>query len=225
MSAPQEQPRPDVLIIDDSPFFRAMIADLLGARENLVVATAADGQEGWEMTLERRPLVVVTDWMMPNVDGIEFCRRVRETDELRSVYLILLTSKDRLEDALEALAEGADDFITKSADPREVVLRVDIGLRIARLYEALTEAERKITVLQMGAALSHEIFNPLQVVMGFAQVMAQDARIPPDRQKQAGDLLGAARRIHAIVRRLSELRDPHTKPYLGDVDMIDLDGV
>ena len=211
-----------VRVVDDSAFFRTMVVGLL-AQEGIPARAAGGGAEGWQMVKEFHPEVVVTDWMMPDVDGLQLCRLIRQHPEHQKRYVILLTSKDRVEDAIAALELGADDFITKSADPREVMVRVKVGLRMAELYAALAEAERRLTVAGMAVTLGHEIFNPLQIIGGFAEILARDGNLPADAREKGASILASARRIQELVKRIQMIENPRFAPYVGETSMIDVD--
>lgn len=220
-SARPPAPERSVLVVDDSAFFRGLLSNLLAA-EGIPVRAAEGGEEGWRLVQAHRPQVVLTDWMMPAPDGLELCRLIRAAPPLRRTYVILLTTRDRVEDAVAALEEGADDFITKSADPREVVVRVKAGLRVAALYEALAEAERRLAVGGMATALGHEIGNPLQIVTGLAELLARDDSLPEAAREKLATLLAAARRIDLLVKRVQALEQPRYTRYVGQSQMIDL---
>ena len=102
---------PTVLVVDDNPEIRSLVVDLLGSSFNIV--EASDGEEGIRAALEYEPELVVTDLMMPGLDGIGLCRRIRSEARLKHVAIILLTARADDESTLEGLAAGADDYIVK----------------------------------------------------------------------------------------------------------------
>ncbi|MBE7560290.1 response regulator [bacterium] len=155
------------------------------------------------------------------MDGLELCRRIRQSPEHRQTYELLLTSKDKVEDAIRALEQGADDFLTKSADPREVVVRVKVGLRVTELYAALAEAERRLTVAGMAITLGHEIGNPLQIISGFAEMLAREPGQSAGVREKGAAILSAARRIQELIKRLQMIEHPQYTPYVGETTMID----
>ena len=96
------------------------------------------------------PLSHPLDWMMPGMDGIEVCQKVRKSDHLKLIYIILLTAKDRKEDLVLGLKAGADDYITKPFDLRELRARMQVGHRVLKLQRALEDR-----VKELEAALSN----------------------------------------------------------------------
>ena len=127
------------LIADDDPVTAAVLRGAL-RRWNLEVAVASDGAAAWDIIQgPEPPALAIVDWMMPGVDGIELCRRVREGGSRAHMYLILLTSRDSRADIVTGLQAGADDYLVKPFDAEELRARVHTGIRILSLQERLTE--------------------------------------------------------------------------------------
>jgi sigma-B regulation protein RsbU (phosphoserine phosphatase) len=118
------------------------------------VVTASDGNAAWKLfeTLkgDDAPDLAVMDWMMPGLEGIEICRRLRATPGFELVYVILLTSRGNKEDLAAGLAAGANDYITKPFDPVELEARVRVGERMVKLQTSLAAR-----VTELEEALAH----------------------------------------------------------------------
>jgi len=128
-----------VLIAEDDPVSRRVLEATLTKWGYEVVVTA-DGTEAWDVLRgETAPSLAVLDWMMPGMDGVEVCRRVRERASANPPYLILLTAKGQREDVIGGLEAGANDYVTKPFDRAELRARVEVGLRMATLQHALTD--------------------------------------------------------------------------------------
>jgi len=98
------------------------------------VLVTNDGNEAWEaIQNQEAPSLVISDWMMPNMDGLELCRKIRQMERSGYVYFIILTTKAMNEDLVEGLVAGADDFLTKPFNKEELRYRVKIGERIIEL--------------------------------------------------------------------------------------------
>jgi phosphoserine phosphatase RsbU/P len=139
-----------VLIAEDDPTSRKLIEASL-AREGYEVISASDGDEAWDrLHDEEAPRLAILDWMMPGRDGIEIVRRLREETRASYVYVLLVTTKTRTEDIIHGLDAGADDYLTKPYDPQELRCRIQSGIRILRLEEALAGK-----VKELSEALSH----------------------------------------------------------------------
>jgi len=93
------------------------------------VITAEDGETAFELIVERRPDIIILDWMMPNDSGISVCRRVRSSKELKSLPIIILSARGEDIDASHGLTSGADDYITKPFSPIELIARVKSLIR------------------------------------------------------------------------------------------------
>lgn len=122
-----------ILIAEDNHFYRRMLEAML-TEWGYDVLSLNNGEEAWEV-LQRTeaPKLAILDWVMPGMDGLEVCKRVRALQKPEPTYLILLTSKTDREDIIAGLQGGADDYITKPFDREEMRARLQIGLRIVGL--------------------------------------------------------------------------------------------
>jgi sigma-B regulation protein RsbU (phosphoserine phosphatase) len=128
-----------ILIAEDDTISRRLLATTLSKWGYEVVVTC-DGTAAWEV-LQRAdaPPLAILDWMMPGMDGIEVCRRVRRTAAPTPPYLILLTAKGRREDIVTGLRSGADDYLIKPPNREELRARVQVGIRIVELQHSLAD--------------------------------------------------------------------------------------
>ena len=120
-----------MLLVEDD----AALAELLTwhfQREDFDVAQTPDGEEALIMAQERTPDIVLLDWMVENLSGIEVCRRLRRMTETANVPIIMLTARGEEEDRVRGLETGADDYVTKPFSPRELIARVNAVLRRVR---------------------------------------------------------------------------------------------
>ena len=128
-----------VLIADDEATSRHLIKVTLGGW-GFDVLVAVDGEEALRVLKGScPPEIALLDWMMPGVDGLEVCRRVRATMPNATTYIILVTARGGLANVVQGLEAGADDYITKPFDPRELRARLHAGARIVQLQQALLE--------------------------------------------------------------------------------------
>jgi two-component system cell cycle response regulator len=126
-----------ILIADDDPVSLLYLQDAL-QDWGYEVVTASDGRTACEALQQPgAPMLAILDWVMPGMDGIEVCRRIRETVKDRYIYLIMLTAKTETEFIVQALNAGADDFISKPFDMDELQVRVRAGRRISTLEQEL----------------------------------------------------------------------------------------
>jgi DNA-binding response OmpR family regulator len=132
--------RRTVLVVDDEPTIAEVVARYL-ERAGYDTATAADGLEAMRLAAERRPDLVVLDLMLPELDGLEVLRRLREGDRPRTP-VIVLTAKGEQDDKLVGLRSGADDYVVKPFSPSELVARVDAVLRRVHPWDEQAEPLR-----------------------------------------------------------------------------------
>lgn len=133
-----------VLIAEDDPVSRRMLEATLVKWEYDVITTC-DGAEAWQVLQSKdAPKLVILDWMMPRMDGLEFCRKVREVSSPQPTYVILLTARGQREDIVAGLQAGADDYVTKPFDRGELYARLQAGVRIVELQSNLADYVREL---------------------------------------------------------------------------------
>jgi DNA-binding response OmpR family regulator len=127
-----------VLIADDDQIARRLLQAQL-IKWGYDVVTAENGSDAWSyMQRTDAPHMVILDWMMPDIDGVELCRRLRSLERTRNAYIVMVTSKDRKQDIVTALEAGADDYLSKPFDPDELRARLHAGVRIRQLQDELS---------------------------------------------------------------------------------------
>lgn len=128
-----------ILIAEDEPVSRRLLEQTL-QRWGYEVAVAADGAQAWALLSgSDAPQLAIVDWMMPGMDGIELCQRVRAVDGQVPVYLILLSARSLREDIVAGLQAGADDYVVKPFDEAELRARLQVGVRVVQLQVSLAD--------------------------------------------------------------------------------------
>jgi two-component system chemotaxis response regulator CheY len=137
-----------ILIVEDEKISRMILLRAL-EKQGYEVLVAEDGQEGWEIFQKEKEdiYLAILDWMMPKMDGLELCHHIKKSQVSHYVYVMFLTGKSDVKDIVEGLDRGADDYLTKPFDNRELLSRIKVGLKIVELEKALKEANRKLHVL------------------------------------------------------------------------------
>lgn len=134
-----------ILLAEDDPIAQVIAEEALG-RWGYQFQLAEDGDRAWEILQETPgPELLILDWKMPGLSGIDLCRRVRESDQLKPLYIILLTASSGRDKMLEGLNAGADDYLEKPFDPALLRARLQVAERILMLQKIL---QGKIDELQ-----------------------------------------------------------------------------
>ena len=132
------------LIAEDDSVSRRLLQAAL-QKWGYEVTVTTQGREAWDALQQPgAPSLLILDWLMPELDGVEICRRIRASEALKSSYVILLTSRGSKEDIVEGLEAGADDYVTKPFDHGELRARVQVGARVIGLQNALAERVREL---------------------------------------------------------------------------------
>ncbi|MGH6695675.1 phosphate regulon transcriptional regulator PhoB [Sphingopyxis sp.] len=153
-------PQPDLLLIEDDEAIAELIVWHF-AREGFSVRQTPDGEQALVLVEERVPDIVLLDWMIESLPGIEVCRRLRRNPKSANVPIIMLTARGEEEDRIRGLETGADDYVTKPFSPRELVARVQAVLR--RLRPALAGEMLSYADIELDS-VAHKVVRNAQIV-------------------------------------------------------------
>ena len=141
---PEQPPRIlKILVADDSAIYRKLVEHTL-ADDNHNVVFAKNGREALELYAKHQPAIVITDWTMPDISGVELCGKIRKDFPQNFAHIILLTSNTDKEQVVEGLAAGADDYLTKPFHQGELRARVNVGLRVVELHRQVQAKNRQL---------------------------------------------------------------------------------
>lgn len=135
---------PQILVIDDDSTMRVLVTMVL-QKQGYEVIQAIDGEQGLKKARASEPALIICDWMMPGMDGLEVCRQIKADSAFSSTFFILLTAREEIADRIQGLDTGADEFLTKPIDASELQSRVRAGLR---LYQSNQELKKLAQDLQ-----------------------------------------------------------------------------
>lgn len=137
-----------ILLAEDDPISRKLIEKTL-LKAGHDVTTVANGRQALELFNEKFFPIVLTDWMMPEMDGLDLCRAVRASTAEGYVYIILLTARNSKDDIVTGLKAGADDYLSKPISHPELIARLNTGIRILELEKSLKDANEEIRILSI----------------------------------------------------------------------------
>ncbi len=142
-----------ILIIEDELIFRRMVKKYL-LEAGYEIVEAEDGLSAWELFQKEPFQLVITDWMMPGLDGPALVQKIRTSGQRSYTYIIMLTAMDDKDNIVLGLESGADEYLTKPFNSRELIARVASGMRILRLEEELMQARHQMEALAMHDGLT-----------------------------------------------------------------------
>lgn len=161
-----------ILIIDDDHSMKILLKRML-EKQGYEVVAASSGEEGIEKALACNPALIICDWIMPGLNGLEVCHRIKTDPQLSTTFFILLTSLDSVADCVKGLDAGADDFISKPIEQNELQARVRAGLRLHQLsrdlqtQKLLLEAEMAEAAEYVRSLLPPPITEPFNINFRF----------------------------------------------------------
>ncbi|MGB2604818.1 MAG: diguanylate cyclase [Candidatus Sulfotelmatobacter sp.] len=189
--------RDSVLIAEDDPIFRRVLETRFKRWDYLVTAVE-NGLDAWDiLQKESAPQLAILDWMMPGMDGIELCRKIRSRGQGPYQYVLLLTAKDDKQDVITGLEAGADDYLTKPFDVDELRARVRTGKRILDLQAALIKAQHDLQ-----SAAAHDALTGLWNHGAILDLLGREV----SRRKRTGDALGV---VMADIDHFKKINDTH----------------
>jgi len=142
-----------ILVADESPVYRKLVEQTLPP-DQYSILFANTGQSAIELFRQHRPTMVITDWNMPDLSGIEVCRQIRANANDSYTYVIIVTSASEKEKVVEGLEAGADDYLTKPFHPKELLARVGVGKKLVELRQQIESQNQIVKELALTDALT-----------------------------------------------------------------------
>ncbi len=212
----EEQKKPSVLIIDDNPTNLAVIVQYLEAYD-FEMMIARTGEQGIEIALRGHPDLILLDVMMPRIDGFETCRRLKANPLTADIPVIFLTALNRVEDKVTGFDVGGVDYITKPLQEEEVLARVQTHLRLRMLQQQLEAQNRQLARAKEAAEaanqaksiflanMSHELRTPLSAILGCAQIMGHNPKIPSEEQEHLSIIQRSGDHLLILINQVLDL--------------------
>ena len=222
-------PSAKILAVDDDVGLLQLINEML-ARQGYEILLAENGQQAIEIATRERPDLILLDVMMPDMDGFEVCRQLRQNPDTEGILITFVTAKAKLEDKEDGFGAGGDDYLVKPFSMREMVLRVNatleragrIRVQVEAQQEKRIEEERRKAVVELAGAASHEMNQLLFAIRAYVQVVSGQV----DKKRWQGDLdmlEEALSSMGDMIRKLGRVQKYETKEYIDDIRILDLD--
>lgn len=215
----------DIVVAEDSFAAREVLSAMIkNAGHKALIAE--NGMEAWELIRTKKARILITDWMMPELDGLDLCRKIREAEWPYYIYIILLTSMNLKSDLVKGLEAGADDYIIKPIDYEEMAARIRTAQRIIGLEEnyrlmhaQLLQSDKMASIGQLASGIAHEINNPIGFISSNLSTL-QDYQKDTisllyeygkliekfkTTDKETGERISLAERLERIVKMQSEI--------------------
>jgi len=210
-----------VLVVEDDDDTRYILERLL-QKNDFDVKTAPNGNDALNLLGTFNPKVILADWTMPQMDGLEFCNMVKGQDKFKSIYFILLTARVSLKDRIAGLDIGADDFLVKPIENQELIARIKSGIRVYNLQDEFKDIEHNKALLEMACTIGHQINNPL------SSLMLSLTNVKNDIDKKTMERLGddfylmdrSIARIKEFIDTLIRMQNPEIISYANDGKML-----
>lgn len=216
--------KPKILIVEDEPD-TAYILGLLLKKNNFDIKIAQNGSEALEVLKNFVPQVILADWNMPVMSGIELCEKVKENEKYRLIYYIILTARSTLQDRVKGLDVGADDFLLKPIENQELLARIRTGMRIHNLQNELHKIAHSKALIEMATTIGHKINNPLSSLILSIENIKNELK-DKNLEKEFNDdfkiMLESIKKIQALANDLKHLEQPELIEYSDKKNMLNL---
>ncbi|MBZ0198454.1 MAG: response regulator [Ignavibacteriaceae bacterium] len=214
----------NVLIVEDEKDTSFILNKLL-TKNGYEVVVAHNGQEALEVLKNYLPKIILADWTMPVMDGLELCNILKADEKYKLIYFLMLTARALLKDRITGLDVGADDFLVKPIENQELLARIRTGIRIHNLQNELKNVEHDKAIVEMACTIGHKINNPLSSLIMSVQNLQEEL----EQQQQNSfkdDLIvikESIERIKVLANDLIHLQNPEMTDYSGSNKMLKLD--
>ncbi len=213
-----------ILVVEDERDTRFILEKLL-TKNNFEVLAVNNGQEALKALETYDPKVILADWTMPIMDGLELCDQIKNNEKYKTIYFIILTARTSLRDRVTGLDVGADDFLMKPIENQELVARIKSGIRIFNLQRELKTIEHSKAIVELACSIGHNINNPLSslklAISDLKEIVASKNTNQTEEDFQI--IQQSIERIQTFVQQLIHLENPQIINYSDNSKMIKFD--
>jgi len=213
-----------ILIVEDDKYTRLIIEKLL-MKSNYKPYSAVNGKEALDIINKVMPKVIIADWNMPVLNGLELCKEIKNNDKLKMIYFILFTAKISLADKVEGLDSGADDFLIKPTENEELLARVRTGIRIVNLQNELTKIEHDKALVEIACTIGHKLSNPLNsFTLSLKSLLDKLSRKDLKELNEELTIIKlSVEKMKVLIVELNKLEKPELTNYSSDIKMLKMD--
>jgi len=215
-----------ILVIDDIPENVFLLQDRLES-EGYEVLTAYEGKSGLNKAIAEQPDLILLDIMMPDVTGLDVCKKLVINEETSHIPIILVTAKIEAEDIKEGLEAGAFDYIKKPFNKVELLARVKSALKLSDAKKQLIEAEKSKLFAATVVTANHKIKQPLTLMSlstaAIKRELSKEAISTEAINKRLDYITTAIKEINDILNQLHTIKKPVLSDYVKNIKMIDVD--
>ena len=220
----------NLLIVDDDPLILQTL-DAFLTREGYKVRSAPNGQMALMSAVEDPPELILLDIRLPDMDGFQVCRRLKEDPQTGHIPVIMLTGHGSEEIAVEAMKAGVSDYLVKGSITSESLrLAISNALQKFKMQQeieeqrrALLDAERQRVMMESVGAACHHFAQPLTAMLSNLQMLSMEVGFEEsDRKLMFEQCLKAAENMKVILNKFQEVREYRTRPYLADTKILDI---
>lgn len=213
-----------ILIVEDEKNTRYIFERLL-AKNNYEVLTANNGDEALKLLKSFSPKVILADWTMPVMDGLQLCNIVKQNENYKLIYYIILTAKTSLRDRIAGLDIGADDFLIKPIENQELLARIRSGIRIYNLQNELKLIEHSKAIVEIACTIGHNLNNPLSSLTLALTNIKDEIKLGKNVNvdEDFSIIKQSIEKIKVLANQLTHLEKPEIIAYSEDSKMIKLD--
>lgn len=200
-----------VLVVDDQEIARVMLSETLRSfGYNVVVAS--NGQMALDRAIQNQPHAVLLDVIMPDLDGFEVCRRLKQHPETGAIPVLMVTALSDITSRMRGIEAGADDFLSKPIEPDEIRLRVRNACRMKHLYDETRNALVDLRVLEeqrdgLVHMVAHDMRSPATTIMGYLELLETKLKphLGPDHKRMFDTCHGQCQRLNGMIGDMLDL--------------------
>jgi DNA-binding response OmpR family regulator len=215
-----------ILVIDDLPENVFLLQDRL-ENEGYEVITAYEGKSGLNKAISEQPDLILLDIMMPDITGLDVCKRLVSSEETAHIPIILVTAKIEAEDTKEGLEAGAFDYIKKPFNRIELLARVKSALKLSDVRKQLIDAEKSKTFAATVVTANHKIKQPLTLMSlsaaAIKRELSKEVISTEAINKRLDYITSAIKDINDILNQLHTIKKPVLSDYVKNIKMIDVE--